>query len=136
MHHKSRWTLLKIAQRLTLIEPFVYRRHQSLPPLRYQALSGPLEAPPVQPEVDDSTWTLIQRHSYWGQWLTDFVLRTHFQVPEDWDPSAPIALYLPLGSAWRTHLLDENQGALTPVGSTLRLFVQLYEVVTVRLVLA
>ena len=136
MHHKSRWTPLKIAQRLTLIEPFVYRRHQSLPPFRYQALSGPLEAPPVQPEVDDSTWTLIQRHSYWGQWLTDFVLRTHFQVPEDWDPSAPIALYLPLGSAWRTNLLEENQGALTPVGSTLGLFVRPHEVVTVRLVLA
>ena len=50
MHHKSRWTPFKIAQRLTLIEPFVYRRHQSLPPFRYQALSGPLEdPPPVQP---------------------------------------------------------------------------------------
>lgn len=134
MHHKSRWTPLKLAQRLTLLEPFVYRRHQSLPPFRYQALSGPLEAPPVQPEVDDSAWTVIQPHSYWGQWLTDFVLRTHFQVPEDWDPSAPVALYLPLGSAWRTNLLEENQGALTPDGNTLSLFVRPYEVVTLRLV--
>ena len=97
MHHKSRWTPLKIAQRLTLIEPFVYRRHESLPPFRYQALSGPLEAPPVQPEVDDSAWTVIRPHSYWGQWLTDFVLRTNLHVPEAWDPSAPVALYLPLG---------------------------------------
>jgi alpha-mannosidase len=99
MHHKSRWTPLKIAQRLRLIEPFVYRRHQPLPPFRYQALAGPGEAPPVHPEVDDTGWPVIQPHTYWGQWLTDFILRTHFQVPSDWGSSAPVALYLPLGSA-------------------------------------
>ena len=30
MHHKTRWTSLKIAQRLTLIQPLIYRRHQPL----------------------------------------------------------------------------------------------------------
>ena len=40
MHHKTRWTSLKIAQRLTLIEPLIYRRHQPLPPFRYRELSA------------------------------------------------------------------------------------------------
>jgi alpha-mannosidase len=31
--------------------------------------------------------------------VTDFVLRTQFEVPAGWDPKAPVALYLPLGEA-------------------------------------
>jgi len=99
MHHKTRWTSLKIAQRLTLIEPLIYRRHQPLPPFRYQVLSGPSEPPPIGLEVDDSDWVTIPPNSYWGNWFTDFVMRTQFQVPADWDSSAPVALYLPLGTA-------------------------------------
>jgi alpha-mannosidase len=97
--HKVRWTAEKIAQRQKLIEPLVYRRRQSLPPFRYKALSGPLEAPPVGSDVDDTGWLVIQPNTYWGQWVTDFVLRTHLQVPSDWDPNAPVALYLPFGDS-------------------------------------
>jgi alpha-mannosidase len=39
-----------------------------------------------------------------------------------------------LGSASRTNLLEENQGALTLDGNTLSLFVRPYEIVTLRLV--
>ena len=99
MHHKTRWTSLKIAQRLTLIEPLIYRRHQPLPPFRYQELSGPSEPPPVGLEVDDSDWVTLTPNTYWGKWFTDFIMRTQFQVPDDWDREAPIALYLPLGTS-------------------------------------
>jgi len=99
MHHKTRWTSLKIAQRLTLIQPLIYRRHQPLPPFRYRELSGPSEQPPVGLDVEDSDWVTLTPNSYWGKWFTDFVMRTQFQVPNDWDRHTPVALYLPLGTA-------------------------------------
>ncbi len=95
MHHKTRWTSLKIAQRLTLIQPLIYRRHQPLPPFRYRELSGPSEPPPVGLEVDDSDWGTLTPNTYWGKWFTDFVMRTQFQVPDDWERDTPVALYLP-----------------------------------------
>jgi len=99
MLHKIRWTDKKIAQRITLIEPLVYRRRLQLPPFRYLQLPDPLASPPVGPQIDDSSWTVIEHNTYWGQWWTDFLLRTHFRVPGDWDPALPVALYLPLGES-------------------------------------
>lgn len=99
MLHKMRWTAEKIGQRLSLIEPLVYRRHRGLPAFRYLTLPNPLEAPPVDPKVDDRAWATIEQNTYWGRWMTDFVLRAHFEVPTDWDPALPVALYLPLGEA-------------------------------------
>ena len=99
MLHKVRWTADKIAQRLRLIEPLVYRNRYPIAPFRYTALSSPMENPPVGPDVDDSHWPLIDPNTYWGRWMADFTLRTHFQVPADWAPEVPVALYLPLGEA-------------------------------------
>ena len=99
MIHKVRWTADKIAGRINLIEPQIYRNRRALPPFRYTILSGPMEAPPVSPDVDDSDWPVIQPDTYWGQWMTDHTLRTRFQAPADWDPQIPVALYLPLGEA-------------------------------------
>ena len=99
MFHQIRWTAKKIEQRLQLIEPLVYRRRAALPPFRYTDLPDPLTPPPVGPEVDDSQWPAIEPETYWGQWLTNFTLRTHFQVPADWPVAAPVALYLPLGES-------------------------------------
>ena len=99
MIHKMRWTAEKIAQRLRVIEPLVYRRAQALPPLRYKALAGPMEPPPLGLDLALDDWPVLQPHSYWGAWTTDFLLRTTFAVPADWDPPAPVALYLPLGEA-------------------------------------
>jgi len=97
--HKIRWTGLKIAQRLRLIEPLVYRRTHFLAPFRYASLAGPLDAPPVGFDVNDANWPEIKPFSYWGEFITDFVLRGQFQVPADWDPALAVALYLPLGDA-------------------------------------
>lgn len=99
MLHKVRWTTQKIAQRIKLIEPWSYRQRHPLPDFRYKTLSGPLEVPPISLEVDDSAWEIIKPNTYWGMWTTDFIMRTQFQIPADWDTTLPAALYLPFGEA-------------------------------------
>jgi alpha-mannosidase len=99
LSHKLRWTPQKIAQRISLIEPLVYKQRAVLPAFRYKTLSGPLEAPPVGPEHDDSTWEVIPPKSYWGTWVTDFVLRSTFEIPAAWEKHTPAALHLPIGEA-------------------------------------
>jgi hypothetical protein len=54
MIHKTRWTAQKIARRLSLIEPLVYRQRHPLEPFRYTTLPGPMADPPIGPNVDDS----------------------------------------------------------------------------------
>ncbi|MBZ0302528.1 MAG: alpha-mannosidase, partial [Anaerolineae bacterium] len=97
MIHEMRWTAKKIGQRLNLIEPLIYRRRSSLPPFRFTKLDDPMDAPPIGPDVDDSTWPQLEVNHYWAQPKTDFTLRTTFSVPADWDPNVQAALYLPLG---------------------------------------
>jgi len=99
MRHEQRFTKEKIAHYLQLIEKLVYRRRVEIPPFRYRELSSPLEPPPVSPDVDDGDWAIIEPYSYWGSWMRDFVLRTSFRVPEDWDGSSPAVLHLPLGDS-------------------------------------
>ncbi len=94
MFHQMRWTLPKIQQRLSLIEPLVYRRRAALPPFRCLRLSSPLDTPPVAPDIDDHAWTEVHPNTYWEYQQVNFVLRCTFQIPADWDTAA---LYLPLG---------------------------------------
>ncbi|HET8845346.1 MAG TPA: hypothetical protein VFN35_27990, partial [Ktedonobacteraceae bacterium] len=97
MTHTIRWTLPKIAQRLKLIEPLVYRRQSVIPPFRYCALQGDDALQAVRQDIDASAWAVIEPLSYWGRAGTHYVLRSCFQVPEDWSRDEPLALYLPLG---------------------------------------
>lgn len=99
MYHEIRWTAEKIAERIDLIEPLVHRRRRLLSPFHYTTLPDPMTEPPVAPDVDDSDWPAIEPNTYWGEWMTDLVLRTHFRVPDHWDPEVPVALHLPLGEA-------------------------------------
>jgi alpha-mannosidase len=99
MYHKIRWTPEKIRQRIELITPLIYIRRQSLPPFRYKELMSPEAPPPVALQVDDSSWQEICPDEYWAGWRQDFILRTKFAVPNEWDKSQPTALYLPLGEA-------------------------------------
>ncbi|KAA3663524.1 MAG: alpha-mannosidase [Chloroflexi bacterium] len=99
MIHNIRWTSKKIAQRIELIEPFVYRQRLWLEDFRYKTLSGPEVDPPVALDEDDSDWETITPNTYWGSWKTDFVMRTTFLVPSDWSADKPVALFLPLGDA-------------------------------------
>jgi len=82
-----------------LIESAVYQKQQPIPAFHYKSLSSPLEDPPIGADVDDSGWEVIQPQSYWGNWRTDFILRTQFQIPVEWPADRPVALYLPLGDA-------------------------------------
>ena len=99
MYHKQRWTPEKIKQRLELIAPLVYIKRKALPVFKYRELANPLTSPPIEVNVDDSTWKEIDATDYWGSWMQDFVLRTTFTLPEYMDASQPIALYLPLGDS-------------------------------------
>ena len=103
MNHQIRWTAQKIAQRLTVIEPLVYRRQQPIAPFRLRVLDGPHVAPPVAADIVDEDWPLIEPNTYWGAWMTDYVLRTSFEVPADWDPGAPIRA---LSAPWRSGRLQ------------------------------
>jgi len=99
MLHKHRWTAAKIAKYITIIEPLVYRKKQQLPDFRYAPLSKNEEKLFVEPDLDDSAWAVIPPNTYWGRRDLDFVLRTPFQVPPDWDKNKPLGLFLPLGDA-------------------------------------
>ena len=99
MMHHIRWTVKKIEQRLQLITPLIYRQQHPIGPFRYQKLASPIDQPPIETEIDDQDWEIIEPNTYWGEWYTNFVLRSRFQIPADWQKSRPIALYLPLGIA-------------------------------------
>ena len=99
MYHRTRWTPKKIGQRLELITPLVYIKRKSLPSFRYRDLNDALTPPPIELSVDDSTWQEIDAYEYWGSWMQNFIMRTTFTIPEGWDKTQPIALYLPLGEA-------------------------------------
>jgi alpha-mannosidase len=96
LRHKIRWTPQKIASRLALIKPLEYLRRQPLAPFRYLKLPDPETEPLVSADLDDSNWELIHHYSYWGGWMSNFMLRTEFTVPADWT-SGPIVLHLPMG---------------------------------------
>ena len=99
MLHKMRWTPQKIAQRIRIIEPLIYKKKHPLSLFRYKTLSGPLESPPIGKDVDDTSWDVIKPKTYWGTWTTDFIMRAQFEVPADWGYDEPIALFLPLGQS-------------------------------------
>lgn len=99
MYHKIYFTADKIAKRLALIEPLVYRQRFALPPFWYLPLPSPAAAPPLGLEIDRSTWQEIRAGDRWGRRSQDFILSTTFTVPADWSADDPIALYLPLGEA-------------------------------------
>jgi alpha-mannosidase len=96
MKHEIRWTAKKIAHTLDFIEPLIYRQQIPFEPFRFRSLPGPDS--PI-PSLDEGDWQVIQPNTYWGQWMTDFVLMGKFHIPADWDVGKPVALYLPLGEA-------------------------------------
>ncbi len=99
MLHKVRWTPQKVAQRIRLITPLVYKKRFPMAAFHYQTLPNPLVDAPTGTDVDTSSWEVIEPNSYWGTWRTDFILRSHFQVPPEWGQDEPIALHLPLGQS-------------------------------------
>ena len=99
MYHHQRWTPEKIKQRLELIAPLVHIQSTSLPSFRYSESDSPLLPAAIEINVDDSQWQEISAEEYWGKWKQDFIFRTTFTIPNEWDTSQSIALYLPFGEA-------------------------------------
>ncbi len=99
MRHEVRFTLKKIEKRLKLIEPMQYRKRSAIAPFRFTTLDSPLADPPVAIDIDDSGWDVIEPQSYWAGWLTNFAIRTKFEVPADWKDEEAVALYLPIGDS-------------------------------------
>jgi alpha-mannosidase len=97
MLHTIRWTPKKIAQRLALIAPLIYRRSEPIVPFRFQALTGPEEPPAL--DAGDSSGAVIEPYTYWGGPRVNFMLYGAFQVPSDWAGDVPVALHLPIGEA-------------------------------------
>ncbi len=99
MRHQHRWTLTKIAQRLDLIQPLVYRRRAPLNEWRYQELPDPGPTMLTAPDIDDTRWERVAPGDFWTRWQANFVLRGRFTVPATWEVDRPAALYLPLAPA-------------------------------------
>ncbi len=80
MRYETRFTARKIAHRLQLIAPLVYRRWLALPPFTSDA------------------GVSIAAGDHWIGPNEEFTLRTEFSVPSEWGREA-LALLLPLGEA-------------------------------------
>jgi alpha-mannosidase len=98
MNHSVRWMIENITQRLRLVEPLAYRRRIALPRFRYQQVPAGLTDPIATNNLPE-TGSEILPGTYWGQPFTNFILRTTFQLPGDWDTDHPLVLYLSLGDA-------------------------------------
>ncbi|MEO1550239.1 MAG: glycoside hydrolase family 38 C-terminal domain-containing protein [Pseudomonadota bacterium] len=95
MTHDSRFTPEKIAQRLKLITPLVFRERAPLEPFTLRELSDATVEPPL--DTDQAGWERVAHNSYWGKPHLNFLMRSHFTVPSHWQGN--LALHLPLGEA-------------------------------------
>jgi len=97
MNHEIRWTIQKIQRRLDEISLLVYRQSVPVSPFRFRVLDRPGVTSFTARNVDDSDWEVIPVNSYWGYSQTNFILRSTFRIPENWNEDNRIALYLPIG---------------------------------------
>ncbi|MEO1290256.1 MAG: alpha-mannosidase, partial [Chloroflexota bacterium] len=99
MKHHIRWTPQKITARLRLITPLQHRKQHAIAPFEYAKLENAETDAILGTAGDALDWTTIPFNSYWGEWSTNFMMRTTFTIPDDWEDDAPIVLYLPFGDA-------------------------------------
>ncbi|MEM8553260.1 MAG: glycoside hydrolase family 38 C-terminal domain-containing protein [Pseudomonadota bacterium] len=95
MSHATRFTAEKIKQRLKIVQAHVFNNAMPLSPFRIVPLADAWTEPPV--EADHSGWEEIPHRSYWGGPNLNFLMRSHFTVPTEWEGN--LALHLPLGEA-------------------------------------
>ncbi|HMN29761.1 MAG TPA: alpha-mannosidase, partial [Caldilineaceae bacterium] len=97
--HTTRWTAQKIAQRLHVVESYVYRRRSDLPSFQLMTLPDPQSEPILGNAGAECDWLAIEPYEYWGRRDLNFMLRSSFTIPGEWPRDQAIALYLPLGDA-------------------------------------
>ncbi|MGR3433928.1 MAG: glycoside hydrolase family 38 N-terminal domain-containing protein, partial [Shimia sp.] len=96
MSHARRFTSQKIAKRIALAQPKVFRQERPMAPFRVTYLPDADAPPPLG--ADPSGWDEIAWDSYWGGQDRNFFLSTTITVPSGW-AKGPVALYLPMGAA-------------------------------------
>jgi alpha-mannosidase len=94
MRYQQRFTAEKIAKRLTLLQPLIFRHKAPLPDFSLKYLAAPTTAPPLS--EDTSNWDTLPPFTYWAKAEQDFILRTTFTVPQNFN-AEHLALHLPLG---------------------------------------
>ncbi len=92
--HRYRFTRERIAARLRLIGPMVHRHARAIEPFRLLPLDGAILDAPIC--ADPSGWDEIAPESYWGRADLNFVMKSGFTIPTDWE-TTNLALHLPLG---------------------------------------
>lgn len=97
MRHEKRTTLRKIETRLRLIEPLIYREKQPIPPFSFHLHENSDERRWTGIDIDDSDWPKIKHGTYWGRWRSDFTLRSHFAIPQEWETNMPVAISFNIG---------------------------------------
>ncbi len=100
MKHDMRFTRKKLETRLKLIGPLIYRKTTPINPFRYKLNDSSDQPGQVGVDVDDSDWPVIEPETYWGQWCSDFTLRSRFTVPADWADETTVALAFHIGDAF------------------------------------
>ncbi|MGR3514460.1 MAG: alpha-mannosidase [Paracoccaceae bacterium] len=95
MTHDAHFTIEKIGKRLQLIMPLVFRDKLPLEPFTLLPLETASVEPPL--DADQTGWQRIPHNSYWGKPDLNFLMRSHFTVPSEWQGN--LALHLPLGEA-------------------------------------
>ncbi len=99
MKDTRRWTGQKIASRLPLIENLVYRKKEILAPFYHHPLMTFSDFFGMDLHQESDEWTKIPYDSYWGEWYSNFILKSRFRIPDGWDADVLTALYLPLGES-------------------------------------
>ena len=93
----NKLTIPKIEQRLKLIGSLVYRRRIELAPFCYISLE--IAQADFSGIPDNFPGETIQPNTYWATWQQNFILRSNFCIPSEWDANANVALFLPIGTA-------------------------------------
>lgn len=91
MNHELRFTAEKIAKRIDLVRPLIQRACHPLPEFDFEQLADATARPGSGTPRGTVAW-----ESYWAGQDTHFVLRSRFEVPQEFTNPA---LYLPLGVA-------------------------------------
>ncbi|MEQ8671747.1 MAG: alpha-mannosidase [Aggregatilineales bacterium] len=99
MYHQTRWTAEKINNYLSLVASLVYSCYKEIPAFWYTELDNE-RVSPMFDQLEAYNWQPLAYHSYWGKPDTNFMLRTTFTMPAEWQKNGlQTALFLPIGDA-------------------------------------
>lgn len=99
MLHDIRFSSQRFSKILELVDSKVYRSEISLPPFHYYEFGEPIGPFINALELDKIESIVVTANSAWGGADKNFILRTEFQIPDEWSDASALGLYLPIGIA-------------------------------------